>query len=271
MKKYSLLFLTALLVFSCNDQNKKARMYLERAKTQYENKEYTSAKLLLDSITIVYPKALETQKESRQLFRQIELEEQERNLAYCDSMLLVRTNEAEKMKPNFLFEKDPEYDETGRYMDKQQKLENNLQRSYLRIWTDELGRLFMASVYYGSGALKHDQLKVSRSDGTYSETIAVPYDGGMNYRFTDLGMTTEVVTYSRNSDNGAIMFIYANKDQSLKAEYLGGRKYSLIISNADKSAFVKVVDLSIVLSDIESLKKEKEKAVNRIEYLRTKL
>ena len=271
MKKYSLLLLWVFLVFSCVDQNKKARTYLERAKVYYENKDYSSAKSSLDSIKVIYPKALETQKESLQLFRQIELAEQERNLSYCDSMLIVRLAEAEKMKPNFLYEKDPEYDELGKYIDKQQKLENNLERSYLRIWTDELGGLYMASVYYGSGALKHDRLKVSRPDGESNETNTVPHDGGLNYRFTDLGMTTEVVTYYRSSDNGTIMFIYDNKDQLLKAEYLGGRKYSLTISKTDKDALVKTVDLSVILSDIESLMKEKEKATKRIEYLQSKL
>ena len=271
MKKYSLLFLAAVLVFSCNDQNKRARAYLERAQIYFENKEYASAKSTLDSIKIVYPKALEVQKESLRLFRQVELEEQERNLIYCDSMLVVRLGEVEKMKPDFLFEKDPEYDEVGKYMDKQQKIENNLRKSYLRIWTNELGDLFMASVYYGSGALKHDRLKVSRPDGEFSETKAVPYDGGLNYRFADFGMTTEVVTYSRDSERGTILFIYDNKDQSLKAEYSGERKYVLPISKADKNALVKTVDFSAVLSDIESLKKEKEKAEKRIEYLKTKL
>lgn len=271
MKQYSLLIFAIFLFFACTDDNKKARMYLERAKTYFENKEYNSAKLALDSIKIVYPKALEIQKESLQLFREIELDEQKRNLSYCDSMLIVRQDEAESLKPNYLFEKNPEYDEVGRYMDKQQKLENNLQRSYLRTWVDELGNLYMSSTYYGSGALKHDRLRVTRSNGEFAETNPVPYDGGLNYRFTDLGMTTEVVTYSRNSDNGTIMFIYNNKDQTLKAEYLGGRKYSITLSKADKNALEKAVDLSIVLTDIEFLKKEKEKVSKRIEYLQTKL
>lgn len=271
MKKYSLLCLLAITFFACDNQNKNARIYLERARVSFESKDYSSAKSSLDSIKILYPKALEIQKESLQLSRQIELEEQQRNLLYCDSMLIVRMDEAEKMKPNFLFEKDPDYDDLGKYMDKQQKIENNLQKSYLRVWTDEQGTLFLASVYYGSGALKHDRMKVSRPDGQSVETEQVPHDGGLNYRFTDLGMTTEVVTYSRSNDNGVVMFIYENKDQNLKAEYLGGRKYSLSISNADKNALVKTVDLAIVLSDIESLKKEKEKAGKRIEYLRAKL
>jgi hypothetical protein len=272
MKKYGLFALLAFLVLACNDQNKAARVYLERAKTQYDNKLYASAKLSIDSIKILYPKALEVQKESLQMLRQVELSEQERNLAYCDSMLIVRKSEAEKMKSDFLFEKDPEYDDVGKYILKQQKLENNLQKSYLRTWTSEFGDLFMASVYYGSGTLSHDRLKISNSDGNYSETNQVPYDGGLNYRFVDLGMTTEVVSYSINTDNGVIMFIYANRTQALKADYLGGRrKYSLTISRADKDALIKTVDLSIVLSDIEQLKKEKEKAQKRIEYLQTKL
>jgi prepilin-type processing-associated H-X9-DG protein len=114
-------------------------------------------------------------------------------------------------------------------------------------------------------------LKVSKSNGEYAETQIIPHDGGLNYTFTDGGMTTEVVTYTKGKDNGVIQFIYNNKDSSLKAELSGKNKYSFIISTADKNALVKTVDFAIVLSDIDKLQKEIEKSTQRILYLESKL
>lgn len=271
MRKYLLPLLFCILVYSCGNSEKEARVYLETARNFYDNSDYTSAKLYLDSIKSLYPKELQIQQEGLFLMRHIELKEQERNLTYCDSMLILRKQEAETFKANFLFEKDSEYDELGKYFDKRQKLENNLQQSYIRSWTNEIGEIFLASVYYGSSALKHNQLKVSSSDGFSAETEVVPHDGGMNYSFTNLGMTTEVVTYTRQKENGVVAFINENKDKALKAEYLGGRKYSLTISSANKTALSNVFELSLILSDIENLKKEQEKSTQRIAYLRKKI
>ena len=42
---------------------------------------------------------------------------------------------------------------------------------------------------------QHTGIKLSTQDGLFAETPAIPYDGGLNYHFKDLGNTTEVVTY----------------------------------------------------------------------------
>jgi hypothetical protein len=258
-------------VIACSGDKDKATAYLKNAQALYETGEYLPAKQLLDTIKILYPKEFEVQKQGLQLSRQVEIKMQERNIAFCDSMLLVRQSEFETQKSGFLFEKDPEYDEVGKYLDKQQKLENKLQRSYIRISVNESGEISLASVYYGKAAIHHSQLKVSKADGEYAESEAIPYDGGVNYSFVDLGMTTEVVTYNKGKDNGVIPFIYSNKDAALKAEYLGGKKFNLTISQGDKNALVKTVDFATIISDIEKLKKEQQKAAERIEYLQSKV
>ena len=271
MKKF--LFILPIILFftGCNNEEKQAQVFLDQARNLYENAEYSSAKQWLDSLKSQYPKQLGLQKKGLLLNRKIELKEQERNLIYCDSMLVVKQTEADSMKLLFVFEKDAQYDEVGKYIDKQQRIERNVQRSYIRSGVNELGEMYIASVYYGSSPLKHIQLRVSKKDDEYAETQSIPADGGANYSFIDLGMTTEVVTYQNGRDNGVVMFIYNNKDLPLKAEYMGGRKYSLTISSGDKNSLVKTVDFSTVLSDIKRLKEEKDKAAKRIEYLQAKL
>jgi hypothetical protein len=270
MKKNILIICSLLLVIACSSDKEKALSFLKNAQTLYETGEYATAKQMLDTIKVLYPKEFAVRKQSLQLSRLVEIKIQERNLAFCDSMALVRQAEFETLKSGFLFEKNKKYDDVGKYLDKQQKLENKLQRSYIRISVNELGEISLASVYYGKGAIHHTALKVSKTDGEYTQTQEIPYDGGVNYSFVDLGMTTEVVTYAGGKDNGVIRFIYDNKDEALKAEYLGDKKTTIAVSPGDKDALVKTVDFAIILSDMEKLKKEKEKAAARIVYLQSK-
>ena len=268
-------FLIGLLFFiiACNSNKKQATDYLENAQKLYEQGEYASAKNKLDSIKILFPKEFEIQKQGLQLRRRIEVGEQERNLNFCDSLLKVRLAEAETMKSGFLFEKNPGYDDVGKYTDKSQRLETKLQSSYIRTQVNERGEILLYSVYYGSRPIHHSRLKVSKSNGEYAETELIPYDGGLNYSFVDEGMTTEIVTYTQGKDAGVIQFIYNNKDSALKAEYSGSgkEKYTFTISPSDKNVLVKIFDFAVVLSDIEKLKKEKEKSSQRLKYLESKL
>ena len=271
MKNYVITCLLLLLLIGCNDDERKAKEMLGRAEQLYENRQYELVRHALDSIKASYPKQIKVLKDGLQLMRQVDLKEQERNIVFCDSMLLVREAEADSMKKLFVYEKDPEYDDIGKYVDKQQVLERNLQRSYIRSGVNELGELYIASVYYGSGRIRHQQMKVTAPDNTYAETAVISEDGGLNYAFEDLGMTTEVVTYQKGGDNNVALFIYNLKDTRLKAELIGRKPYSFTISDGDKKSLAKTYDFSIILSDIERLKKEKEKAESRIIYLQLKL
>lgn len=260
-----------LFLFACNSNKKQAAVFLENAKELYERGEYTSAKNNLDSIKTLFPEEFGIQKQGLKLKRQIEIKEHERNLNFCDSMLKLLLPKAETKKSGFLFEKKSEYDETGKYIDKSQLLEVKLQSSYIRTTVSEIGEIQLLSVYYGGRPIQHSRLKVSKSTGEYVETLDIPYDGGLNYSFVDGGMTTEVVTYTNGKDNGVIQYIYNNKESVLKAELSGKGKYAFTISAADKQGLVKIVDFAVVLSDIDKMKKEKEKSSRRLKYLEDKL
>ena len=272
MKNYFYLFVFLLLAVSCNKDTKHAENLLKEAQSFFESYEYATAKIYIDSLKATYPKELKIQREALQLMRKVELNEQERNLNYCDSMLVICQATADSLKKNFIFEKNSDYDEVGKYTTKQQKIENNVQKSYIRCSVNERGEMYLASVYYGTGSINHSRLKVSSSDGQSTETENIPKDGGLNYSFKNLDMTTEIVTYMKGKDGGVIQFICNNYKEKLKAEYLGGNKtYTIQITPADKNAVVEINEFATVLSDIDRLKKEIQKAKGRIEYLKGKI
>ena len=271
MIKKEYLFCLLLFFTACNSNKKQAEAYLENAQILVEQGEYASAKSNLDSIKLLFPNEFRVQKQGLHLKRQIEVKENERNVIFCDSMLTLLLAQAETMKSGFLFEKNPEYDEVGKYIDKNQRVEAKFQSSYIRTQVNELGEILLASVYYGNHPIHHSRLKVSKANGEYTETEIIPYDGGLNYSFVDEEMTTEIVTYTKGKDDGVIQFIYNNKKSALKAEFIGKEKYTFTVSVADKDILANTFDFAVVLSDIDKLKKEKEKSSQRLKYLEEKL
>ncbi|MDR0732571.1 MAG: hypothetical protein LBF08_00710 [Dysgonamonadaceae bacterium] len=271
--QYRLFFIAILLLlFSCNKKEIDARAHLKKARNFYENADYNSAQKILDSLKTLYPNHLKVRKEVLRLGRLVKLEQQTQNIAIFDSLLQIRLAQRDSMKTAFVFEKKTEYDNIGKYYAKSQILENNLRRSYIRSGVNELGVMELASIYCGAQPIRHTGLKVSGAEGEYTETEAIPHDGGMNYSFTDLNMTIETVTYTGKKDNGVIQFIYNNMDVPIKAEYTGGNgKYAIAVSQADKAALANIRDFSIILSDISRLNKEIEKSSLRIAYFRQKI
>ena len=260
-----------LLLTGCG-KTKEARAQLEQAKMLYETKQFSAAKNVIDTIRVLYPREIEVLRESLTLMRLVERGESERNIAFCDSMMPLRMEESEKLKVGFILEKDEVYQDIGNYIWKQQSIEQNVQRSYVRCGVDETGEMYLASVYFGGRPINHTGLRLSVSDGTFAETASIPYDGGMNYRFKDLGNTTEVVTYKGENCLNAVNFVYDVADKArVQVEYTGGSKFSLYLSENDKKVIRATYDLAIVLSDIETMRREKAKAMQKIMYIDTKL
>lgn len=273
MKKSVIYIATLALttLAACNNTEKEAQARLDNAKAMFERNEYFAAKSEIDSIRALYPKEYKVLKAGLSLMRQVEQKEAERNLAFCDSMMPVKEQELAELQKNFSFEKDTAYNKLGTYVPKQQTIERNIQRSYIRSGVNEKGEMYIASVYFGKNPLNHTGIKLTTTDGMYAETPAIPYDGGLNYRFKDLGNTTEVVTYKGENCEDIAKFIYANEGTRIKMEYTGGKPYIIYINDPDKKAIASTLDLAVVLSDIEKMKKEKEKAIKKLDYLKKKL
>ncbi|MDR0794505.1 MAG: hypothetical protein LBE79_00375 [Tannerella sp.] len=272
--KWHIIFLVALtsLFFSGCGKTKEARAHLTEAKNLYENQQYEAAKIAIDTIRLRFPREIAVLKESLALMRLVERGQSERNIFYCDSLTPIRMEEAEQLKKGFKFEKNPEYQDVGNYVWQQMTIERNVERSYIRCGVDEKGEIYLASVYFGSKVINHTGLKLSTPDGAYAVTISVPYDGGMNYRFKDMGNTTEVVTYKSEKCIDAVNFVYGLGDKiRIKAEYTGGAPFSLYLSENDKQAIRATSDLAAVLSDIEAMRKEKERSLKIIMYLDERL
>ena len=270
-KSGSAILLLAILITGCG-KGKEARKLLEEAQLMYENNLFIAAKSMIDSINATYPTEIEARKEALTLMRLVERGESMQNIAFCDSLLPIRIGELVDLKKGFVFEKDTAYDNIGNYIWNTMTIERNVQRSYIRCGVDEEGQMYMASVYFGGSPIEHTGLKFSTKDGTFGETPAIAYDGGINYRFKDLGNTSEVVTYKGDNCKGIANFVYiVDPKERIKAEYTGGKQYSLYLSDNDKKAIKATYELASVLSEITAMQKEKTKSEKKIMLIDEKL
>lgn len=159
-------------LFSCNDTEKKAEEKLQAARHAFEQGSYNEAKILIDSIKTLYPKAFDVRRAGIGLMQEIELKEQERSLLYLDSMLQAKQQVFDAIKSKYVFEKDAEYQNIGHYLHPSQVIEKNLHRSFLRFQVDENGIMSMTSIYCGFRNIHHIAVKVIAPDGSFAETPA---------------------------------------------------------------------------------------------------
>lgn len=244
--------------------------YLDKAKELVKAEQYQSAKLYIDSVKILFPKEFSKIKEGLSIMREVNVEEQKRTLAFCDSMLKVRQNELPAATKNFSFQKDVEYESVGHYVPKSQVSENNFGRTYLQSKVDEKGRLIITSYYNGSKALNHTRIKASAGNGLFAESLPVPQDGALNYAFKDGGRQYEIVRLTNKTENGLVDFILLHKDMRLNIELFGDRNYSYVLNQQDKTALKASTDLSAILTDINRLLNEVRLAQAKLDYLYSK-
>lgn len=268
MKKLIVGLCATLVLASCgNDAEKKANERLTTARTAFEQGDYNEAKLQIDSIKILYPKAFDARREGISLMQQIELKEQQQSLVYLDSILQTRQKEFESIKNKYVLEKDAEYQQTGNYFWPTQTVEKNLHRSFLRFQVNEQGVMSMTSIYCGGSNLHHFAVKVIAPDGSFAETPA----SKDSYETTDLGEKIEKADYKMGADGNVMGFLYLNRDKNIKVEYIGDRKYTTTMTPADRQALAGIYELSQLLSSIGQIKKEQEEANLKIQFVTKKI
>ena len=267
MKKTIILACLCGTLIACENVEKKAALKLAEARAAFEVGNFNEAKMQIDSIKVLYPKAFETRRQGIYLMQEVELKEQQKTLEYLDSMLTMKQQEFETMKNRFVLEKDTAYQRIGHYLVPAQVIERNLHRSFLRFQTDETGIVSLTSIYCGSYNIHHTAVKVTAPDGNFTET-SVSHD---SYETNDLGEHIEKADYKLGEDGGLIAFIAANKDKNLRVDYLGERPYTTHMMPADRQAAADIYELGKVLSSITEIKKNMEEANLKIQFIQKKM
>ena len=268
MKKTTLLALMAVVILTaCGDGGEKqAQIRLQKAEAALQQENFSEAKLQIDSIKILYPKAFEARKQGIKLMQQVDLKEQRKTLVYLDSMMSVKQSQLDSIKGRFVLEKDMAYQEIGNYFYPTQVVEKSLGRSFLRGQVNELGEMSLTSIYCAGGALHHTAVKVSVGD-TFAETPA----SKDSYETTDLGRVIEKADYKIGEDGGVTNFIVANQDKNIQLQFIGDKTYRTAMQKNDRIAIVELTGLARILSAMEEIRKQQKEANLKIQFVTRKI
>jgi len=268
MKKIGLsAFLALAFIAGCSDGGEKqAQLHLQKAETALSEENFSEAKLQIDSIKMLYPKAFEARKQGIKLMQQVDLKEQTKTLAYLDSVMLVKKAQLDSIKGNFVFEKDTLYQDIGNYFYPTQTVEKSLGRSFLRGQVNELGEMSLTSIYCAGGQLNHTSVKVSVGD-LFAETPMAKD----SYQATDLGRVIEKADYKLGEDGGVVGFIVANQDKNIQLQFIGDKTYRTAMPKNDRKAIVELTELARILSGMEEIRKQQKEANLKIQFVTRKV
>ena len=268
MKKIVFSTILALsMLAGCGDGGEKeALKRLQKAEAALQQDQFSEAKLQIDSIKILYPKAFEARKQGIKLMQQVDLKEQRKTLAYLDSALHAKQLQLDSIKGNFVLEKDTAYQEIGNWFYPTQVVEKNVGRSFLRAQVNELGEMSVTSIYCAGGKLNHTSVKVSVGE-TFAET-PVTKD---SYITTDLGRTIEKADYKLGEEGGVAGFIVANADKNIQLTFIGDKTYRTAMQKSDRQAFVELTELARILSGMEGIRKQQKEANLKIQFVTRKI
>ena len=258
----------ALLLFtSCGDGGEKeARKRLQKAEAALQQENFNEAKLQIDSIKILFPKAFEARKQGIKLMQQVDLKEQGKTLVYLDSMMQLKQAQLDSIKGQFVLEKDTAYQDVGNWFHPTQVVEKNVGRSFLRAQVSELGEMSLTSIYCAGGKLNHTAVKVSVGD-TFAQTPTTTD----SYTTTDLGRTIEKADYKVGEDGGVAGFIVANQDKNIQLTFLGDKTYRTAMQKNDRKAIAQLTELARILSGMEEIRKQQKEANLKIQFVTRKI
>ena len=259
--------LTLVTLTGCGDGGEKeAQIRLQKAETALRQENFSEAKLQIDSIKVLYPKAFEARKQGIKLMQQVDLKEQGKTLVYLDSMMQVKQAQLDSIKVNFVLEKDTAYQEIGNWFYPTQVVEKNVGRSFLRAQVNELGEMSLTSIYCAGGKLNHTSVKVSVGD-TFAETPMTKD----SYTTNDLGRTIEKADYKVGEDGGVVGFIVTNQDKNIQLTFIGDKTYRTAMQKSDRKAIAELTELARILSGMEEIRKQQKEANLKIQFVTRKI
>lgn len=255
-----LAFVAGLTLSNCaEDVEKLAQPYLTRAQASYTNKQYALAKLQIDSIKELYPKAFETRAQAQALFIEVELAEARTSKHYTDSLLAESTARATTLAATLHLDKDAQYQDYGTYYAARHRTEKNVAKTYLRPQTSEKDGAFTITAFYRGKPIGAHTLRFTAPDGSYVELqpTAEPYvmsDATGRTERTDFAATPDVAHF-------------VAQHTSIKVSLIGNNgKAQVPFAKADAQALAQVADLAAALQASSALQAQQQELTRRITF-----
>lgn len=260
-----------LLLSACeSEETKGANTMLDTANQYYQEEAYDEALQLLDSLNKVYPKEVEAREQALALSREIRLARSRR-----DSLEIVPRMEAliqytDSLYHEFTVVEAPSMpDETIIRYKGYNPASANPKGSFLDCYVDYDGTLELIAATSGTSTQGIAYIQVSENVGnTFVSSDTLVYDGGLNYRFQDLGHHYERLTFTGEKAIRVASFISNAPEHATLRVTFGlengkkGRAFNL--DKRTREAISKSYYYAKGLQDVSELQRELETHNRRI-------
>lgn len=255
--------IVALLMFSCvSNVEEPAQDLLSRARVEYENGKYNNARVLLDSIKIVSPKAYKTLREAEKLRRQAMIKENERNVTFLEEELQSLIAVRDSLAAGFDFNFDKRFQNKGYYTVPSQAMAQNVYNNFLRASVHEDGAMYLTSFYRGK-AIRHKSVKLLLGD-TYV-SCDKPF---LERNYKDLGVNNERRDYKYGEDGGLVDFIVAAQGV-IEVEISGAKeRVNYTLRSSDAVAIRKAFELSQAIQAVKKVEEMLDEARYMLDFLK---
>jgi len=267
VKNYLKILILLLLFVQCNtvSREEQASKRLQEIIEICEAGNYNLAKLKLDTLIQNFGDQREKVDVAKFFLKQVDIMEQERNLQFLDSILMIQEALLEPMMKNFIL--SDEYGSDKILIHKRQKPENSYNRTFIRAFLYESGKFFISSRYHGDKWINHYQIKVYNNNQSVLSEV-VPEDDFNSNRFEDQGLKWEFINYRDGKDNGIIDYIASHWQEPLKVHFIGKGNAYIVLEQFDKEAIRDGYEISFVLKEIQRIKDEKIKVQRTLQKMK---
>lgn len=243
-----------------------AQDLLDVALSHYKKAQYASAKLLLDSIHRQFPTQIDIRKKAQSLMCHIEQQEEMRSMSYYDSIIPLVQQQVDQAARNFVWT-DTVYQTEKSYI--HTYFSKQTPKTGLYCEVSEQGELRLISVYTGP-KLDHVCVKVTNKE-VFAQTDTVPLTDVRNYRFTDLGIRWEYVTFTHQNQSNVLEFIATYVDHPLQVTLWGKRPYTYALPAKTAQAIEASVRLAEQTAFLHQLQQSYHKSTNKLLWLQQKI
>lgn len=256
-------FCAAVFLFSCEESIEgRAMLLLEEARQASDAGNYNSAKMLIDSISVAYPKAYKTRREAELLRRSVMLVEKERDVRFHNSSLESLLMQKDSLLKEFDFNKDSHYQDMGYYTVPSQSIKLNPFNNFLRAYVKENGDTYLTSFYRGK-RIAHYQVRISAEDSFVE--CDKPF---LSRSYKESGVYNERRDFKYGSDAGLMDFV-SSSGGPFKVELTGEYgKYEYTLRYEDAVAITQILELSVVLKAIEETTAMRDEAQRAFDFLK---
>lgn len=241
------------MLVSCKPTDEeRAREYITRGEQLIANDEWNNALNTLDSVDILFPKLVSLRREAKHLKDSIAYMEAMRSLEYNDQLLAVAEHQLDSLKPLFVFEKDTAYQTIGNMLPKRLLSASNAERSYLQAYVTEDGRPFVRSIYCGTKKLNHTNTKLSVGDEATTEVTAI--------KAPHIFENHEYLTFEGDDAMTLLTYIDNHSADKISVTLTGDDTYKYVLNPADIKALQQTCQLAITFRDVNTLRRNADKA-----------